>query len=173
MKRAVLVVGPESSGTRLWTEIVCGMGYAGGWGHQQQWDAEIPLTKERIVHRRSLPHDGEWPDMEALLERWTSAGFEVWWLVCCRDWHAMTHSQVGQHVPDLATADKNCRDAYTEIMGSMDCRGPWRMVTYESLIVNSDQVIKSLAEWLGAGTPPDASIYDGNAKWYSEQGVSP
>ena len=71
MKRAFLVLGAESSGTRLVTRLLIAAGCHGDGGHQQPFDkwqaASSPFDgKDPIVWRRSYPWTEYhlWPNLK-------------------------------------------------------------------------------------------------------------
>lgn len=86
-KIAVVVIGVESTGTRLATEILCKNGFWGDYGHGQRFDdyyandkrleqKDLPGDIERIVVRRSLPHKQEMPEMVGIFNFLSVQGFE-------------------------------------------------------------------------------------------------
>jgi len=75
MKKLFIVVGPESSGTRLTTRILCESGCFGDFEHYQRLDefiednnslANIIGDNELVVFRRSVPHGGEFPEFKKM-----------------------------------------------------------------------------------------------------------
>ncbi len=175
---AYLVLGAESSGTRLFTRILMGVGCAGDDGHEQKFDVLIPEANGRpIVWRRSFPHGGEWPKVPDLYRSLRDKDYEVRAVVMTRDWLAMRKSQIeaghvaghagGQH--DLETkALQNIREAYNRIFGGLHNADtmPYVMVSYEGLYQRPEITIRHTLDtlgWPGLGF----EIVDGNEKWLS------
>ncbi|KKN84449.1 hypothetical protein LCGC14_0289110 [marine sediment metagenome] len=133
MLRAYLVLGPESSGTRMMTEILIAAGCVGDPGHDQHFDQEFP-TEETIVWRRSVPHGGEWPPLDLMIHRLKQSGYAVFAVVTMRDWTAMARSQVEHWNHSFDSAINNIRTAYPYIFSSMlKFQVPYIMTSYESL----------------------------------------
>jgi LPS sulfotransferase NodH len=165
MTNAYLVLGPESSGTRLMTRILLLAGCLGSEEHDQPFDQVLPSAEEwPIVWRRSVPHRREWPDLGLMQRLLVEQGFRVIAIVMARDWHAMAHSQVAVgHVPDIEIALRQIRNAYPYIYretGFFDV-----LITYEGLVKRPEETLGWLMPMLGLPVPP-VDIYDGNAKWY-------
>jgi hypothetical protein len=76
MKTAVLVLGPESSGTRMMTEAFIRLGFFGDAGHEQSLDnLDFSATPARIVLRRSLPHNNIWPPLQDICRALRQGGY--------------------------------------------------------------------------------------------------
>lgn len=165
--RAFLVVGPESSGTRLMTKLLIAAGCEGDDGNEQRWDEGLPQG-DQVVWRRSLPHGGVWPDLDEVLWGLNGRGYQVLFLVMSRDWHAMGDSQVqAGHVSDMETALKHIRDAYSRICATLTITGyPFEIVNYETLVRPGGEAVARLMERLGLTIVRPVDIYDGNAKYY-------
>ena len=166
-----LVLGPESSGTRVTAELLVAAGcrrtnIVGG-----DDGPELPLEGHRPVIRRSAPHwrppagPHEWPDLAALAG--LLAPRRVCAVVTTRDWYAMASSQMRQgHVRTLEDAHANIRRAYEVVFTGLAKENlPFVLSSYESLVAEREYR-KLLLAFLGL---PDADIetYDGNSKWYS------
>jgi hypothetical protein len=76
MKTAVFVLGPESSGTRMLTEAFVRLGFCGSSGHEQTLDnLDFSNSPDRIVLRRSLPHNSIWPPIKDICVAMRQAGY--------------------------------------------------------------------------------------------------
>jgi len=103
-KRLVLVVGPESSGTRGTTKLLVDNGYWGSTKHRQPLDDFIFLQKplneivpeevNKVVLRRSIPHDKDYPSLHYTDTQFLTAGYKTTWLVVLRDLAEITRSKV-------------------------------------------------------------------------------
>ena len=175
MKRAFLVLGPMSSGTRLATEILCRAGCEGDHGHSQRLDQHDP-TGTPIVWRRSFPHGkrGEWPAIHALYRRLSLVhGYQVRGVVTVRDPGPMALSQLQRHprhVESRADAQAQIARAYCEIWMQLDALAIEATVcVYESLVLNPEHAQRALLRRLGLPVPAAlVEIRDGNApRWAS------
>jgi hypothetical protein len=126
-KQVVIVVGPESAGTRLATRLLVAHGCWGDAGHAQQLDgavkerdaalaAGLAGSAARVVFRRSYPHGGQWPDLREIVSLFEAAGFAPLVVVVRRNWPCTALSQVSAgHTPDVAAAMENIRQAENTI----------------------------------------------------------
>ena len=168
MKRAFLVFGPESSGTRLMTRIFVGVDCAGSYGREQPWDDETP-DEDLIVWRRSFPHRGEWPDVSEMIDLLTEEGYEASPIVMSRDWHCTARSQVNNHRPkSMEEAIENIRQAYLYIFDAIDGL-PYEIVNYEALVLRPTPTVNALFGRLGLPTLGGVDVRDENAKYYEVQ----
>lgn len=164
-KRAVIVVGPESSGTRLVTGIFTKAGFAGSDGHDQPWDHKDPDGR-LVVYRQSIPHNHQWPDFEALAGRFRRLGYEVAFVATDRDDAAMMASQVNAgHVTTRTQAWENIKRARQHIADGLKvAQAPVARVQYERLVADPRGVIERLLARYRVPLP-EVEVYDGNAKW--------
>lgn len=95
-RRAFFVVGPESSGTRMLTRAFMSIGFFGDDGHDQAFDSLDFKNCEHnwIVFRRSVPHNGEWPHLDALRQAMVIGGYNVTPVAIFRDPEVTARSQV-------------------------------------------------------------------------------
>jgi hypothetical protein len=165
-RRGFLVVGPESSGTKLTAELLrragCrSMAIVGG-----DDGPELPLDGHHPLIRRSFPHGGDWPSFTDLVR--LLAVDEVHVVVTARDWVAMVSSQVNRNLAaDRPTALDNVRRAYREIFSGICALDlPFILSSYETLTSHP----RAAAGLLAALGLPTASVetYKGNEKWYRE-----
>jgi hypothetical protein len=171
--KAVLVLGPESSGTRLVTRMLIAMGCAGDGGHKQGFDTEIPVAgSQSLVWRRSLPHANRMPDVDAMCGQVRDLGYEPSIVFTTREWYAMGRSQVRNgHAPTLERALGRSRGAY-RLMGACCALAPFVYVPYESLILHPRITMETVNAVLGLGLPaekaPLEAVIDNNEKHYGK-----
>lgn len=162
MLKAYLVLGPESSGTRMMTEILIAAGCIGDAGHEQRFDEKQPAGESPIVWRRSVPHAGEWPSIDLMIHRLQQSGYEVFAVVTMRDWTAMARSQVEHWNHTFESAIENIRGAYPYIFASLlKFRVPYIMTSYEGLVEYGPQ--QDLFSTIGLEAP-DFQVRDENQK---------
>lgn len=167
---AVLVLGPESSGTRLMTRILIAAGCHGQDGHHQEWDRALPEDgRAPIVWRRSFPHGGQWPDIVAMSHQLRQRGYVVKAVVLAREPQALERSQVAAgHVGTVEEARWHLQRAYQRIMtGLTRAEVEYILVPYEALVLHPAPVQAYLARRLDLPASPHVAVYDGNAKWYA------
>ena len=169
--RSVFFVwGPESSGTRLTTEILIAAGCYGDSGHAQRLDRDIDSAVPDVpwVWRRSFPHGGMFYDPQALIFSYRLCNRVVKLIVMTRDQGAMVRSQMAAgHVQKEQQARDNIRRAYAMIYGAAaEFALPLYTVTYEAL-VHDRGALDRLMAWCGLKLPDHLPflIYDGNRKY--------
>lgn len=181
MKKVFIVIGPESSGTKIVTRLLCMAGCAGDYEHEQRLDkfvyedgieiGTILGEYETIVLRRSIPHSSELrPDIQGIGAKFQSAGFEPYWIVVMRDWCCNAKSKVSVgYQPRLETSKKNLVDEWTHI-GSIfvEFDGRFYIVLTSCLFTNPERVLGGLEDWVGFSFPNDAKkiVFDADKKYY-------
>ena len=167
-KRILMVVGHESSGTRLATKILIACGCHGDAEHEQEWDKSLPDVSP-AVWRRSLPHRREWPDIWNLLRPCIEDGFSPSLVVCTRDWRCSALSQVAaHHARTVEEAEENIRKARISIHSQMVSMPsmPWVELCYEELCAKPLQTSLWLADRLSLPPPQKLPrIRPANAKY--------
>lgn len=175
MKQAYIVVGPESSGTKLVTEILIKQGCWGDAGNDQRIDnifaAHRKLEVPKAVFRRSFPHGGKWPILPDLLWHFKERGFEIVVIVMMRDMYCIMQSQMtnSTHAFTLAHSFEKIRRAYTTIFRALAAVDrDFLIVSYESLVRRPVETCSWACGMIGMefdpGKLPD--IRDENAKHY-------
>jgi hypothetical protein len=133
-RRGYLVVGPESSGTKLTAELLRRAGCrsaatdGGGDGSQLAFDEHPPLVW------CTFPHGRLWPKIAHLVPLLNV--HEVYAVVTTRDWFAMSESQVNRRLAvDRQTAVGNIRRAYHEIFSGIGALGlPFLVSSHEAMM---------------------------------------
>lgn len=188
-KKAFLVLGPESHGNHLMTDLLVHAGCVGHSGHstwreeqgedfphdEQPWDLELPRDQDPIVWRRSVPHLQEWPDIKGMVESLEERDYTVQAIVMTRDRHAALQSQLKwHHIGSLEAGQDNIEKAYAHIFHQLkESDIPFQMVSYESL-VTYPQAQDRVLEELGLELPVVRfETWNGNTKWYSEIQLPP
>jgi hypothetical protein len=168
-KLCILVLGPESSGTRLITRLLIAGGAVGDGDHDQRFDIEPPRHEPVAVWRRSIPHRHEWPNIGSMVDVLQARAYHVEAVVTQRDWWPMTQSQIGPHVADRHEAEANIRRAYAHIYGSLAaCSVPFVTVSLEGLILRPHDI----SQWVRGRFGLDAlaaheAILDVDEKWWT------
>jgi hypothetical protein len=182
-KEAFLVLGPESSGNHLVTDILINAGCKGhsgnhpdwhgefeGWSDAQPWDTEHPSNETPIVWRRSTPHLKEWSDLAALMNGLMDKDYDVKAVVVVRELYPTVESQMKwRHVSSPGEGRQNVQRAYLHIFRQLDRVGiPFVVASYEAL-VNYPEAQDCLLMELGIALPPERlEVWDGNKKWYAK-----
>ena len=170
-KRAFLVLGPESSGTRLMMRLLVAAGVEGDFGHDQRWEGSLPNEEPLVAIRRSVPHRRQWPDIAGLVDDLRARLYDVMVIVTSRDWHSMIISQqAAPHAESVDEALAHIRRAYCDIFAALASRDvPYEMVNYEALTQRPAKMLAYLFQRLGLPVPESVPyIYDGNARYYRE-----
>lgn len=194
-KRAFLVVGPESHGTHLVTDVLRNAGCIGHAGNhvpwqpdnkvllrgrkkpwqykfptdQQPWDQKLPTDEDPIVWRRSIPHGKEWINITSMIYILREREYAVHVIVVTRDTFAGLQSQLKwRHTRDIETGKANIKQAYLHIFRHLLKSGAeYTMVNYEALALYP-KAQDFFLQQLGLELPERRwPIYDGNRKWYN------
>lgn len=168
MKRAILVLGAECSGTRYWTDLLIRAGCAGSAEHIQPWDSTSPEHEELIVWRRSFPHGGQWPGIPQLAHLLRQRHYEVSGLVCLRGFFSICSGQAGKHQPTFQEAEQAVQFAYKLIFTGITVANlPYWIANYEAAALRPEAYCQRLLKRLGLNTVP-AQFVDGNEKYYEQ-----
>lgn len=169
-RRAYLVAGPESSGTRFLTGLLIDWGCKGNAATTQAWDSGPPKDAELVVWRRSFPHGHTWPDLVAMAGALRDNDYKVFGVIITRDWYPMLKSQVAAgHTQSVAEGAQEQQKAYPLIFGQLAEAGvPFVVTSYEGL-VHDRTAAEKLSEMLGFGKKRVASyVRNENWKHYAE-----
>ena len=164
MKRCFLVLGPESSGTRFVTRTLIDGGCHGTDEHEQPLDQTFDGAGDLIVWRRSLPHAGDWPDLNELADRLQLLGYEARVIVIVRDHYSAVRSQVSQiHAATTEEAERRIPEALRRIFEFITRRElPARLFTYEGLVHQPEAFQLAMQEW---GMEVNPKPFDANRKY--------
>lgn len=145
MDRAFIVIGAESSGTRMLTDILIRAGCIGESTHSQKWDFK-KISGSPIVWRRSVPYQQKEVDIKEMINRLPN--YEIRILVIVRDYHSTIRSSVRRgHVNDLETSVGRMRKAYCSIFSQLQYIDlPFYVVSYENLCLNNHFINVLLSE---------------------------
>lgn len=168
LQHALVVLGPESSGTRLVTEILIAGGCVGESGHEQRFDERSFGELDPVVWRRSEPHfaERESLDLRMMLRRCEDR--DVTAVVTTRDPIVVASSLVAKGVASsIDDGVRRTSNAYAHIFTQISA---WDVqfvtASYESLVL--EPVASQHALWalldLPGGDPVD--VRDENAKHY-------
>lgn len=167
MKRAYVVLGPESSGTRLVGKILAGLGCEGDI-LMRQWNLWLPMEEKLAMIRWSFPHAKKWPDIEETNRELGQRGYQVRHVIMTRDYRAMAQSQVEhRHVKTMEQAKHNIIEGYRRIFSSA-LQKP-TIVNYDSLVKRPRSFIAWLADELKLSGKVDMHITDETRKYYTRR----
>lgn len=167
-KQAFVIVGPESSGTRLMARLFIAAGCYGDDGHAQRLDALVDGGKCQeplIVLRRSYPYAKQWPEMRRIKEKLEFAGYQVRVVLIVRSllFTALANHRA-MHTKSMGKALARSTEALRRILLQLaETRAPYVWVTYESLVRRPQEELQWLFDWAGLPVPSDVEIFDGNA----------
>lgn len=166
---AYIVAGPEASGNRYLTSILCARGCAGAGAHHQPFDDPsdwnrivLPVERpQRVAFLRSLPHAGVWPDLPRIADQFRAASYSVHLLVPMRDQRIVALSQVAAgHVATVQAAHYGIRIAYRTAFASGI---PYTPVLYSSL--SRPEYVAWLLQQLKLPVGPYPEFVDGDRKY--------
>lgn len=169
-KKAFLVFGPESSGTRFFTSVLIKAGCNGDNSHDQKWDHQNPHG-DLIVWRRSFPHFAEriYEDIPKMVAQLKNLGYCVNAFVTTRDWKSMLDSQLSvPHIRNLEEGLNNLQRAYPYIFSSLASLDvPFVVVSYEAILLYKHEYLKETLATFGLDYN-EVEIKDGNSKYYKQ-----
>jgi len=130
-RNAYIVLGGESTGTRMVTRLMLRGGCFGDAGHIQRIDGMIKeerwdelreiMDKQPVVFRRSMPHDSNWFNIrremvDPFTEKLGLTERDLYFLVTTRDWFCASRSAaIAGHSSTPYTAIEKLREAYGRI----------------------------------------------------------
>jgi hypothetical protein len=159
-RKAYIVVGPESSGTRVVTRLLVEAGCVGVYSHKQPLDAFVKSGKysldkhgedAKFVLRRSIPHGTGFPDLKQIEDRFKSHGCATTWILILREWTALALSKVGQgHARSLDQARAAIQPQYYYIFNFIGEHRPnFIFVDTSFMFVNPDRALRRLEQGTG------------------------
>lgn len=170
-KQAFFVLGAEGSGTNMLRDALVAAGCSWKQGHESyQDDYHFEEMESPFVFRRSLPHAGEWPDLEKNIDSLIKADFYVHVLFIIRDFFATASSVVRRdYQRDLDTCYSNQQKMLTFIgeVAYFD-RSIITYITYEAFCLNEGFRKWLFEERLGLPYPADFQIWYANDQYYKE-----
>ena len=170
-KEIILVFGGESTGTRIVTECIIKTGYEGSSKHQQPLDDENVKYSEKMVYRRSFPHSSEWPDTDAIYERFSKLGYNIRVVITTRDWYCMWRSNERNERKHIN--EKNRIEVFNEtynrifsFVNKYDLK--YMVMSYEALVYYKHEYLRLMFEMFDLKNTDlsELNLMDGNSKWY-------
>lgn len=164
-KRCFLVVGGQSSGTRM---MVRSLILSGVPEIKIPLDTEYaygklpPLPEGDFALHRGMPIGGVWTHLWSMSKRLRHEGFAVIPIVMTRDWNATAQSQVRRgYVNDVEQAVAQLRAAYIQITQSLE---GYVFVSYEQYCLSSAYRRILFEGWGLPESPID--IHEANSQYY-------
>jgi hypothetical protein len=163
--RAFIVVGPESSGTRFVSRLFIDGGCDGSDEHIQPFDADIPVAIDTdVVWRRSVPHDGVYPNIEDMCAQVAIRGYDPVVVVIYRNWACNAHSQVLRgHATNYSHAIERIRLAWNHIMRCVQDI-PYSIVSYFFITEYPEIALTWLVREYGLRRIPSTAVHRGDSK---------
>jgi hypothetical protein len=129
-----------------------------------------PIVGDPIVWRRSVPHDSTWLDFRTMRTRLPDYDIQV--VVVTRDFFALAQSQLNNHhAANMNGAIQDIQKAYRSIFRELTWTGlPFVTVSYESLIMDSEQTQERLCFHLGLTFFGPVPIANQNERRWLEYG---
>ena len=174
MTIAVVILAPESSGTRLCRRLLMEAGCRGEGGAEDEWNGVLPDDDGTpLVWRRSVPCLTQWVNIPDMASRLRARGYDVWVVTIRRSFAETTRSQVRNgYVETLADAEARTRRAIWWIADGIlraDLIDRHLPLTYSGLVLHPETTLRWLFSNLSLPTDriPDLArmVYDGNAPY--------
>ena len=165
MKEAILIVGPESSGTKMLTEAFVRLGYFGDYGHSQRLDdMRFSGRPDRIVLRRSMPHGAEWPNVADIVRRLQDASYHVRPALIWRDKDCCCLSQARNQGHAHEASSRNIPEAIERLFAEFATVRLWPVCAYLGAFVKCPQVRTEFFRLFGEPAP-DMAFFDPDQKY--------
>ena len=163
-KYAFLVLGAESSGTRMLTKALVLAGVWGDYTHGQRIDNLLGVMDKAppyVVMRRSLPHARMWPRLDVLSRQLRSGGHKLIPLGIEREERYTIKSQLTdqQHAQTATQA----RDNIARAKKLIKAQRPLWVASYERFVSNEDYRAGLFAQ-IGLEVP-EMQFYNANQKY--------
>lgn len=181
MKKLFFVIGPESSGNRLLTRILCNSGCFGDFEHYQRLDEfingkqflkEIIGDNETIVFRRSVPHGGVFPNIKLIVEKFVNEGFTPHFVLPQRSTYELYRSKINNNGKrSLEDAHESNKLELFHIWTSVfpNLQNPFMFVPTSLLFYCPNLVLIDLKFWSGLDIPIEkvkSFIYNADEKYH-------
>lgn len=172
-----LVLGPESSGTRIVAWVINsayefkGGGYSTepDYGWKSDWERGYEVASNRRLLTRSIPI-GTYPhkdfvDIESICAKFMVEGYTVIPIVLYRNIKYLIQSQIATgHVPNKNVAINFISKAYDHIFKSLENLGLAPFHIHYGMFVTNENYRKRILKELKLGES-NIELYDGNAKY--------
>jgi len=180
MKRSILVLGIERTGTRIVTKMIIDGGVWGDSNHEQRVNMAligkylIPDEIETVVIRRSYPHNGLYPSINRLIYSMNTIGYPISDIVLTiRDTNFVI---ISQHKSDKILpfpAEIKDRDREKLFQKSLKIifeqlskiKIPVTVISYEALVNYPQFIFNHIKDRLNLPKLPNTEIFDGNKKY--------
>lgn len=170
MKKAFVVLGPESSGTKLVTKIFIESGCFGDDGHNQKLDQNTELNDiDTLVFRRSVPHSRVFPDIKGIQDRFEKQGFEVFWVIVVRDWTCTAESAPKYGHKGCVQSARKCLPGEWRYIGdNLKHMKKFYFILTSALFLEPLRSLKSLENWIGMSINYGIvkEIFDADEKYF-------
>ena len=163
-KRCFLVLGPEGSGTYMMAEALTEAGCEYVNSEYNLGNFLAACQHDTIVIRRSLPHAGEWIDLQGLVEEIWFANYEIVPVVLVREPNATIESVLRRMPQKRHVVRYNIAVTWRKL-GELANTLYFLPIPYEA-IVGSEGFRKWLFKEWKLPYPENYKFYDGNRKYY-------
>lgn len=169
-KRAFLVLGPESSGTKMLTRSIMLAGAYGQDTHVQKMDdLNFGDRPPLIVFRRSIPHASKTPNIKKIYDLISKAGYKVTPIFIRRNDSCTANSQIRNgYVNNIQDALINMEYADNVVLSAFGKIGVQVIrVKYEPFVTNPE-IREKFFNILGLEEPVSMTYYNANEKYYNK-----
>jgi len=172
MKTSVLITGPESSCTRMVTQIVCSMRFIGSSGHLQVLDKYIgksPIVSAEYVYRQSVPHGGRLPDYKKIRKYFKNNNMDLRTIVVLRNHIPNMISKVERGHTENKNVNKKLSDEISYIFKNSIYIEPFIVLSASALMLDVDSGIFEIERFLEKKfTGKKSFIFNSDKKRYED-----
>ncbi len=169
MKRAFVVLGPESSGTRIVTQAFISLGCFGNSGHRQTLDRmKLSNAKDDIVWRRSVPHGKHMPILEDLFKNILEHNYTLYPILVWRDKNCVMFSQLKRGLSTLSKGKMKVYKATNHIYSALiNMKLLPYVINYEALVTHEEYRKMFFGQF--GFSEPKISFYNANKKYVDKR----
>jgi len=174
-KRAYVVMGVPSSGTRLMARMLIAAGCISDnpdsmpYEHNDFWEGEKPTANTIVVRRHvAIGRSPFWARNENIIKALWLEDYDVFGLVMSRCQVIVEQSMLAApHTNTLAKARGQVGFCWKAILDNIPDECPFEVVQYESLVKHPRLYLRLLGERIGLSFPDSIEeVVDGNHKYW-------
>lgn len=172
-KIAVLVTGPESTGTTYVAEVFAALGFVGDKYDPQTMLIRLEegkvLGEDMVVIRQSVPHERKWPALGNMMNMLLKRSYRCIAVILVRDpWCVVrSHCAAHQHSESPEMSFSLVQSAYQHIFRELSwARVDFALLPYEALKIRGWEMRLCSLLGLDVRQASVPEFKDGNEKWY-------
>ena len=167
MRNAYLILGPESSGTKMMTKLFCKAGCYGDDGDVQRLDVVVAggdfpyIMESNLVFRRSVPHGKRYADIADIDSKFGKKGYIPKWIVLFREMERTAISAFNHgHKSSIEEARFRLIYELQFIGANLGHMSNFYLVSSSHLFQNPQRVLRGISKYAGIDLVPYTGIIE-------------